>query len=82
MEHSTNSALASSVNGMMARTAKELTAASSHGETFPYAIPQVLPIWMKWTIVVSVILIALAYYRTRYATSGLQKIMYYPSLQP
>lgn len=55
-----NSALASSVNGTMARTAKELTTTSSHVETFPYTIPQVLPVWMKWIIVVSVILIALA----------------------
>lgn len=55
-----NSALASSVNGTMVRTAKELTAASFHGEVSPYATPQVLSGWMKWTIVVSVILIALA----------------------
>ncbi len=55
-----NSALASSVNGTMARTAKELTAASFHDEGSPYATPQVLSGWMKWTIVVSVILIALA----------------------
>lgn len=55
-----NSALASSVNGTMARTAKELTAASFHDEASPYATPQVLSGWMKWTIVVSVILIALA----------------------
>lgn len=54
-----NSALASSVNGTMARTAKELTAASFHDEASPYATPQVLSGWMKWTIVVSVILIAL-----------------------
>lgn len=55
-----NSALASSVNGTMARTAKELTTASSHDGASPYATPQVLSGWMKWTIVVSVILIALA----------------------
>lgn len=55
-----NSALASSVNGTMVRTAKELTAASFHDEASPYATPQVLSGWMKWTIVVSVILIALA----------------------
>lgn len=55
-----NSALASSVNGTMVRTAKELTTASFHDETSPYATPQVLSGWMKWTIVVSVILIALA----------------------
>lgn len=55
-----NSALASSVNGTMAQTAKELTTASSHNGVSPYATPQVLFGWMKWTIVVSVILIALA----------------------
>lgn len=55
-----NSALASSVNGTMVRTAKELTTASFHDEASPYATPQVLSGWMKWTIVVSVILIALA----------------------
>lgn len=55
-----NSALASSVNGTMARTAKELTTVSSHGGTSPLATPQILSGWMKWTIVVSVILIALA----------------------
>lgn len=55
-----NSALASSVNETMVRTTKELTAASFHDEASPYATPQVLSGWMKWTIVVSVILIALA----------------------
>lgn len=55
-----NSALASSVNGTMVRTAKELTTASFHDEASPYATSQVLSGWMKWTIVVSVILIALA----------------------
>lgn len=59
MERS-NSALASSVNGTMARTEKELTTISFHGESSLYTIPQILPGWMKWTIVVSVILIALA----------------------
>ena len=33
---------------------------SSKGESSPYAVPQMMPGWMKWTIVVSVILIALA----------------------
>ena len=55
-----NSALASSVNGTMARIVKELTTTSYYGKSSPYAIPQMLPGWMKWTIVVSVILIALA----------------------
>lgn len=60
MERS-NSTLASSVNGTLVRTAKELTTLkSSQGEVSPYSAPQILPSWMKWTIVVSVILIALA----------------------
>ena len=58
MERS-NSTLASQVSGTMTRTAKELTAVSSKGESTPYAVPQMMPNWMKWTIVVSVILIAL-----------------------
>lgn len=59
MERS-NSILASQVSGTMTRTAKELTTVSSKGESSPYAVPQMMPNWMKWTIVVSVILIALA----------------------
>lgn len=59
MERS-NSTLASQVSGTMTRTAKELTTVSSKGEYSPYAVPQMMPNWMKWTIVVSVILIALA----------------------
>ena len=59
MERS-NSTLASQVSGPMTRTAKELTTVSSKGESSPYAVPQMMPGWMKWTIVVSVILIALA----------------------
>ena len=59
MERS-NSTLASQVSGTMTRTAKELTMVSSKGESSPYAVPQMMPGWMKWTIVVSVILIALA----------------------
>ena len=59
MERS-NSTLASQVSGTMTRTAKELTTVSSKGESSPYAVPQMMPNWMKWTIVVSVILIALA----------------------
>lgn len=55
-----NSTLASQVSGTMTRTAKELTTVSSKGESSPYAVPQMMPNWMKWTIVVSVILIALA----------------------
>lgn len=59
MERS-NSALASSVNETMSQTAKELTNVSSFRSTSPYAISQVLHGWIKWTIVISVILIALA----------------------
>ena len=59
MERS-NSTLASQVSGTMTRTAKELTTVSSKGESSPYTVPQIMPGWMKWTIVVSVILIALA----------------------
>lgn len=59
MERS-NSTLASQVSGTMTCTAKELTTVSSKGESSPYTVPQIMPGWMKWTIVVSVILIALA----------------------
>ena len=59
MERS-NSTLASQVSGTMTRTAKELTTVSSKGESSPYTVPPIMPGWMKWTIVVSVILIALA----------------------
>ena len=58
MERS-NSTLASQVSGTMTRTAKELTTVSSKGESSRYTVPQIMPGWMKWTIVVSVILIAL-----------------------
>ena len=59
MERS-NSTLASQVSGTMTRTAKELTTGSSKEESSPYAVSQMMPGWMKWTIVVSVIFIALA----------------------
>lgn len=55
-----NSTLASQVSNTMKRTASELTSISSNGEYSPYAMPQLLPNWMKWTIVVSVILVAIA----------------------
>lgn len=55
-----NSTLASQVSGTMTRTAKELTVVSSKSESSPYAVPKIMPSWMKWSIVVSVILIALA----------------------
>ena len=55
-----NNSLASQVSGTMTRAAKELTAVSSRGESLPYSVPPMLPRWMKWTIVVSVVFIALA----------------------
>lgn len=59
MERSSSS-LASQVSGTMTRTVKELTSVSSRDMSSPYAIPPILSGWMKWTIVVSAILIALA----------------------
>lgn len=59
MERS-NINLASQVSGTMTRTAKELTTVSSKGDSSPYSIPPMLPGWMKWTIAVSAILIAIA----------------------
>lgn len=55
-----NSALASSVSGTMARTAKDITSISSHDGASLHAVSHMLSGWMRWTIVVSVILIALA----------------------
>lgn len=59
MERS-NSSLASQVSGTMTRTVKELTSVSSRDMSSPYANPPILSGWMKWTIVVSAVLIALA----------------------
>lgn len=59
MERS-NSTLASQVNNTMSRTAKEFISFASHGDSPNFAMSQILPGWMKWTIVISVILIALA----------------------
>lgn len=59
MERS-NSTLASQVNATMTKTTRELMSVSSSGETSPYSVPQMMPKWMKWTILVSVIFIALA----------------------
>lgn len=59
MERSNNS-MVSQIYNTMTRTANELTSVTSKGETSAYAKPQILPNWMKWTIVVSVILIAVA----------------------
>ena len=59
MERS-NVNLASQVNSTMSHTAKEIKSNSTKGGATPYIMPQILPGWMKWTIVVSVIFIALA----------------------
>lgn len=59
MERS-NSSLASQVSGTMTQTVKELTSVSFRGEFSPYSVQPILSRWMKWTIVVSVIFIALA----------------------
>ena len=59
MERS-NSTLASQVNGTMTRTAKELASVSSNSGVSPNIVPQTLSGWMKWTIVASVIFIAIA----------------------
>ena len=55
-----NSTLALQVSGTMTRTAKELTMVSSRGESSSFFVPPMMSRWMKWTIVVSVVLIALA----------------------
>lgn len=59
MERS-NSTLSSQVSDPMTRTVKGLTTVSSEGESSPHVLTQMMPDWMTWTIVVSVILIALA----------------------
>ena len=59
MERS-NSSLASQVSSTMTQTVKELTSVSFRGEFSPYSVQPILPRWMKWIVVVSVILIALA----------------------
>lgn len=59
MERSNNS-LASQVSKTMKHTAEELVLVSPNGELSSNIAPRVLPGWMKWTMVVSVVLIALA----------------------
>lgn len=59
MERSNNS-LASQVSETMKHTAEGLVSVSSNGELSTNVVPRVLPGWMKWTMVVSVVLIALA----------------------
>lgn len=55
-----NKNLASQVNATMVSTTRELLSVSSRNGVSSYAIPQIFPNWMKWTIVVSIILITLA----------------------
>lgn len=55
----TNSTLASQVNSTMTRTAKEITSISLNGDSSG-AVTQIMPGWMKWCVVVSVILTTIA----------------------
>ena len=56
-----NNQLASQVSGTMTRTARDMMASvSSQSEDSPPKAAQILPGWMKWTIVISAILIAIA----------------------
>lgn len=59
MEHS-NRDLAMQVSDTMKSTANELKTVSFDGQASPYSVPQIFPKWMKWTILISVICIALA----------------------
>lgn len=59
MERSNNN-LVSQINNTMIHTARELTSISSKGGFSSYVKSQMLSSWMKWTIVISVILIAVA----------------------
>lgn len=58
MERS-NVALASSVKNTMSQTARSLASGRSEGSMI-YTPSTIFPTWMKWTIIVSIILIALA----------------------
>ena len=58
MERS-NSALSSNVKSTMSQTAQSLRSVSS-GDNSTSSFVQTFPTWMKWTIIVSVVLIALA----------------------
>lgn len=56
-----NKTLASQVNTTMSKTAKDIsTVSASRGEVTTHTVIQVFPSWMKWTIIVSIILIAFA----------------------
>ena len=58
MERS-NATLATRVNETMAQTSKNIMEVSSQTSSSPNTNYAVLPTWMKWTIVVSIVLIAL-----------------------
>lgn len=59
IEHS-NSTLASNVKSTMNQTAQSLTSISYKREYNPDSVAPAFPVWMKWTIIISVILIAIA----------------------
>lgn len=55
-----NSSLASQVNSTMTHTVDKLTSIPSNGGAPSFTTSQLLPGWMKWTIIISMILITLA----------------------
>lgn len=59
MEQSNNKMI-SQINNTMMHTARELTSISSKSGSSSYVKSQMLSGWMKWTIIISVILIAVA----------------------
>lgn len=59
MERS-NASLATRVNTTMTQTAQKLASVSSPYDSTPYNATPVFPTWMKWTIIISVIMIAIA----------------------
>lgn len=59
MERS-NREMASQVNYTMNRTVKEILSLSSREENSTFTVSPILPSWMKWTVVISAVLIALA----------------------
>ena len=59
MERS-NSDVANRVTSTMTQTVNHHIASNTDGNDNPFPVPQVLPNWMKWTIIVSILLIAAA----------------------
>ena len=59
MERSNNN-MVSQINSTMIHTTRELTSISSKSSSSSYVKSQIFSGWMKWTIVISVILIAVA----------------------